>query len=381
MDELNSAPTTPTVEIVTPAHNEADYLERCVRRLRELADSLPYETRITVVDSGSTDDTWLVARALADRYGINTLRVRRPGRGRAIRAAWRASDAAVLAYTDVDLSGDISSMPMMFDLVLSGRADLAIGSRLSEGTRVRRRWSRTLMSRVYAEIVQWMAAPPFLDLQCGLKVVSGPAVRALLDDVENDDWFFDTELLLAAWQSGHRVVEVPLEWHERVRTTVRYTSTIAEDLSGLARLGARRIRAAAAGSHPGPAPDHAVLRRVAAHELIQSSLVALIAGPGAGGAVNRALPRGLRRSVGVLALAAGVGALANPGRRAAVPISDIVFTGLALGATQLTGRARWLPVALRLGSGAARVVSVAVWVVDEPAGQSGAVGVTGESAR
>ena len=124
-----------------------------------------------------------------------------------------------------------------------------------------------------------------------------------------------------------------------------------------------------------------MLRRVAAHELIQSSLVALIAGPGAGGAVNRALPRGLRRSVGVLALAAGVGALANPGRRAAVPISDIVFTGLALGATQLTGRARWLPVALRLGSGAARVVSVAVWVVDEPAGQSGAVGVTGESAR
>lgn len=356
-----------TVEIVAPAHNEADYLESCIVGLCGLADSLPFETRVTVVDSGSTDDTWDVARRLADSHGINVLRALRPGRGRAIRAAWESSDADVLAYTDVDLSGDIASLPLMLDLVASGRADLAVGSRILEGERVHRRWSRTAMSRVYAEMVQWMAAPPFFDLQCGLKVVNAEVARDLLDKVESEDWFFDTELLLAAWQSGYQVVEVPIDWRERVRTTVKYSSTIAEDLAGLARLSARQLRSSDPDAARHGRRDVSMVSRVATHELAQTALLVMISWPTLVRGADRAAPRHRRLLPGALAAAVGLRSLAQPGRRAAVPISDLVFVGLALCMSRLPAPARKVLVAFRAGAGAARMVLITVWAVSSPA--------------
>ncbi len=358
----------PTVEIVTPAHNEAEYLERCVERLSELAASMPSQVRITVVDSGSTDDTWQVAQTLAERYGITAIRVDLPGRGRAIRAAWSASDADVLAYTDVDLSGDVTALPMMVDLVGSGAADVVIGSRLLEGARVRRRWSRSVMSHTYSQIVQWLAAPPVLDLQCGLKVIDARVAREVLHHVDNEDWFFDTELLLAAWQSGHRLVEVPLEWSERVRTTVRYPSTIVEDLSGLIRLEVQQVGRRLTGGSRNLRVDPAPLGRVAAHEAVQTVAVALICLPGGvGSGAARSGP--LRAVVGGVAVAAALRSLTAPGRRGAVPLGDLVQLLAALGWASLVRRVRWLPVLLRFATGSARVASSAVWSVPEPTGR------------
>ena len=61
---------------------------------------------------------------------------RRQGRGHALRTAWSASRAAVVAYMDVDLSTDLDALLPLVAPLLSGHADLAIGSRLAPGARV-----------------------------------------------------------------------------------------------------------------------------------------------------------------------------------------------------------------------------------------------------
>jgi glycosyltransferase involved in cell wall biosynthesis len=89
-----------------PVKDEERDLAASVRRLCSfLREQFPFTARITIADNGSTDKTWAVATALSREFpGVTAVHMEQPGRGRALRAMWAASDADVLAYMDVDLS-------------------------------------------------------------------------------------------------------------------------------------------------------------------------------------------------------------------------------------------------------------------------------------
>ena len=74
--------------------------------------ALPFSARITTIAdaNGSSDGTWSVALALAEELpGVRAVRLDQRGRGRALYTVWSESDAAVLAYMDVDLSTDLAA--------------------------------------------------------------------------------------------------------------------------------------------------------------------------------------------------------------------------------------------------------------------------------
>ena len=85
----------PRIEVVVPVYNEDQVLERSIRRLhRFLRTSMPFEWRIVIGDNASTDQTWpLAQRMRAELDGVDARRLEQKGRGRALRAAWLASDA------------------------------------------------------------------------------------------------------------------------------------------------------------------------------------------------------------------------------------------------------------------------------------------------
>ncbi len=77
----------------------------------------------------------------------------------------------------------------------------------------------------------------FADAQCGFKAIRSEVAQALVPLVEDDGWFFDTELLVLAERSGLRIHEVPVDWTDDPDSRVDVTATIREDLRGLRRLG------------------------------------------------------------------------------------------------------------------------------------------------
>jgi putative flippase GtrA len=92
----------------------------------------------------------------------------------------------------------------------------------------------------------------FSDAQCGFKAVRADVARALLPMVEDQEWFFDTELLLLAEHNGLRIHEVPVDWVDDADSRVDVVGTAAADLRGIWRM-ARRVatgRAAFASSEP-----------------------------------------------------------------------------------------------------------------------------------
>jgi len=239
------------VEIVIPVYNEEAGLEASVRRLhRYLGDRLPLSWLVTIADNASVDGTWALAQRLAGQLdGVRAVHLDQKGRGRALRAVWSASPAAVVAYMDVDLSTDLDALLPLVAPLLSGHSDVAIGSRLARGARVVRGARREMISRSYNLLLRATLHNGFSDAQCGFKAVRADVARALLPLVEDDGWFFDTELLVLAEHNGLRIHEVPVDWVDDPDSRVEVTSTALDDLRGIGRM----IRRFAAGEGSVPA--------------------------------------------------------------------------------------------------------------------------------
>ncbi|MFF5233887.1 glycosyltransferase [Dactylosporangium sp. NPDC000521] len=226
------------LDVVVPVYNEERYLGPCVRRLHaHLSTTFPYPFRITVADNASTDGTLAVATALAGELaGVEVLHLTEKGRGRALRAAWDASDAPVLAYMDVDLSTDLNAVLPLVAPLLSGHSDVSIGTRLARGSRVVRGAKRQFISRSYNILLRGTLQVGFSDAQCGFKAIRKDVAEQLLPLVEDTGWFFDTELLVLAQRAGLRIHEVPVDWIDDPDSRVDIVATALADLRGIARL-------------------------------------------------------------------------------------------------------------------------------------------------
>src|SRR5580693_4470477 len=190
------------VEVTIPVYNEEKVLAESVRRLHSyLTAEFPFRFVITIADNGSTDSTWVLAREISARLaGVRAVHLDRKGRGFALRHVWGSSDADVVAYMDADLSTGLDAFLPLVAPLLSGHSDLATGSGLMRET----------ISRGYNLLLHAFLATRFSDAQCGFKAARTEVVRALLPAVEDDGWFFDTELLMLAQRRGLRIAEIPI---------------------------------------------------------------------------------------------------------------------------------------------------------------------------
>ena len=109
---------------------------------------------------------------------------------------------------DVDLSTDLNHIPELIKAIEDG-CHIAIGSRLAKGARVKRSLKREFISRSYSTLIRAMFFTPFRDAQCGFKALSRDTVKALVPLVKDNNWFFDSELLIIANSSGFRIKEIP----------------------------------------------------------------------------------------------------------------------------------------------------------------------------
>ena len=226
-----------TLDVVVPVYNEERGLAPSIHTLhRFLSQNLPPGWRITIADNGSTDTTPQVARQLSHELeGVGYVHIPEKGRGRALRRAWLESPADVVAYMDVDLSTELEALPQLLAALEDG-AQVAIGSRLHPASRVRRSFKRESLSRGYNLIIRALFRAPFSDAQCGFKALRREAAQELVPRVQDQDWFFDTELLLLAARQGHPIREVPVTWKEDPDSRVKVWRTVAQDLRGLLRL-------------------------------------------------------------------------------------------------------------------------------------------------
>lgn len=234
----------PQLDIVLPVYNEEHVLADSVAKLRTYLQEhdFPYSWRIVIADNASTDGTLDAARRLEDTYpDVAALHLPQKGRGRALRKAWLESDADATCYMDIDLSTDLDGLLPLARAVLEEGYDVATGSRMTKGSKIERSIGREITSRGFIFLIKLLFLTGLSDTQCGFKAISREAAQELLPRVENEEWFFDTELLLLAEKGGYGVKDIPIRWIEDPDTRVNVLKTVLEDLGGLLRMRLKRI--------------------------------------------------------------------------------------------------------------------------------------------
>lgn len=229
-----------SLEIILPVLNEEGIVAVSVSVIHNFLKDhfLDYNWTITIADNGSTDKTPAISEALSNKYDrVSHVQIAERGRGRALKQCWTNSNSDIMAYMDIDLSTQLDDLRPLLDSISQNNYDIAIGSRLINGSIVEgRSLKRELISRTYNKIIQLTFSASFNDAQCGFKAISRSAADQLIPLIKDNGWFFDTELLIIADKSNYRIKEIPVRWSDDPDTRVKVISTALYDLYGLARL-------------------------------------------------------------------------------------------------------------------------------------------------
>jgi dolichol-phosphate mannosyltransferase len=243
-----STPDLGRTVMVIPTFNEAENLPWIVGRLLEAVPT----TDVLVVDDGSPDGTGDLADKLAaedDRVHV-VHRTEKAGLGAAYLhgfavALERGYD--VVGEMDADGSHQPEQLPRLLT-ALAG-ADLVIGSRwVPGGSVVNWPWTRKALSvggNLYARLALGI---PVRDVTAGYRVFRRTTLEAIdLASVESSGYCFQADLAWRTVQAGLRVVEVPIEFVERVQGESKMDRAVAtESLRRITRWGvterARQVR-------------------------------------------------------------------------------------------------------------------------------------------
>lgn len=224
--------------VTIPVWNEEHQLRNTVTTLHQfLASHIQSSWEITIAENGSTDRTPDIAAALTSEFeNVRAVFSKAPGRGGALKRVWMETQADILSYMDADLSTDLKHFPALIAGLIAGDYDVATGSRLLNSSATRRSWKREVLSRCYNKLANSLVPVPVSDCQCGFKAITRAAAADLLPLICNENWFFDTELLVLAQHRGFRTLELPVRWIENRKTHVKMLPTSFELFKGLLRL-------------------------------------------------------------------------------------------------------------------------------------------------
>jgi dolichyl-phosphate beta-glucosyltransferase len=210
--------------IVVPAYNEARRLGAGMQRFDAAvsAGAIDLErTELVVIDDGSTDGTGTTADKLLAPLPHHRV-VRLPvnqGKGAAVRAGVAASRTPYTAYMDADMAIDPLAVPLLLEGLETH--DVAIGCRALPDSMVETSYVvRSLMGRLFNELVTTGTGLGLKDTQCGFKAFRTPVARLLFHLVRIDRFAFDVEILARARRLGLTITEVPVHWKHVEGSTV-----------------------------------------------------------------------------------------------------------------------------------------------------------------
>jgi dolichyl-phosphate beta-glucosyltransferase len=230
----------PSLSVVIPAYNEARRIEPTLQRVLAYlqARGEPYE--VLVVDDGSTDAT----PHIAQRYAAQGVRVLshggNRGKGYSVRQGMLEAGYERVLFSDADLSTPIETL----DRFLQFPEDVIIASRDMPGAHPRpgQPWYRWLLGQAFRGLVHGVVLRGFRDTQCGFKLFTRQAARAVFSKQTVDRFAFDVEALAIAVGCGFRVREVAVDWANHPETKVRLWRDGPKMILDLLAIARRRRR-------------------------------------------------------------------------------------------------------------------------------------------
>lgn len=193
--------------VLIPCYNEEASISECVMAVPEM----PWSTEILVVDGGSTDNTFKVAKSLRKK-GLRVVRYA-PSRSKGYACAFGLKHARgrVTVIQDVDMNP--ADIPVIVRPIFEGWADFVNGTRMFYPAEpgAMTRLNRFGNKYIFALLMSLAIRQRLTDALCGYKAFYTDMLRNRLKE---DNWP-DFEMLFRAKRAGARIVEVPIRYVAR----------------------------------------------------------------------------------------------------------------------------------------------------------------------
>jgi glycosyltransferase involved in cell wall biosynthesis len=200
----------PNLSLVLACYNEEKVLERSVGEIFQVLDALQATSEVIFVDDASYDRTGgIIDRILRDNPKRNLRKiehVHNVGRGGTVSDGIRAARGRFAGFIDVDL--EVKARYILPCLIaLEQGYDVATALRIYKfrlGS-----LHRPVMSHGYRALLRWQLDVPLKDTETGYKFFRRDRILPVLDQVLDQGWFWDTEIMVQAYLAGLRIVEIP----------------------------------------------------------------------------------------------------------------------------------------------------------------------------
>ena len=212
------------ITIIIPAYNEKNRIKYAAETTIRVLINITTDYEIIIVEDGSNDGTYEISSKLEEKTpNIRLLHSDiRCGKGFALKKGIKAAKGDVIGFIDADLSTDMSYMPELIDAIRVEGYDISIGSRLKYTSKTERSKKRSIASTIYNLSVRWILGSRFYDHQCGFKAFKRSSIYEIIDQIKDEQWFWDTEMLIKAQRNGYKIKEIPVRWSDADATSLNF---------------------------------------------------------------------------------------------------------------------------------------------------------------
>lgn len=227
--------------VIIPTYNEKENIEKIIRATFSQKKAFD----ILIVDDSSPDGTSTIVKDLQKEFPNRLfleVRNKKDGLGRAYIHGFKWALKRKYEYIiemDADFSHNPVDLERLYDKCISEGADLAIGSRYSQGVNVVN-WpmKRVLLSYFASKYVQFVTGMPFHDTTAGFVCYNRKVLETIqLDKIKFVGYAFQIEMKFKAWKHGFNVQEVSVIFTDRTLGESKMSKTIiTEAIFGIIKM-------------------------------------------------------------------------------------------------------------------------------------------------
>lgn len=211
----------PQVSLVIPCYNEEQRIVKGIKQLTTYLKQQSYRWEIILVDDGSSDNTYTLARKLLQKTPHQLLRhLQNRGKGAAIRTGIISAKGKYLIFTDIDMSTPITQLPKLLTSLKTHEVVIGVRRHPQSHVLVHQPKVRESLGHLFTKLTNLLVMPGIYDFTCGFKGFQKAAARQLFTRMKTQRWAFDAEILFLARKYGFKIAQIPVVWRDEPATKV-----------------------------------------------------------------------------------------------------------------------------------------------------------------